>query len=52
MTPEVSMGPAIAAPAVAPAASRTNPAPALIKIVADRFTVIASRARHAVAGDQ
>ena len=40
MTPEESIGPAAAALAVAAAVSKTNPLAALIKIVADRFTVI------------
>jgi hypothetical protein len=40
MTPEESIGPAIAAPAAVPAASKTNPLAALIRMVADRFTVV------------
>src|SRR6516165_7670378 len=43
MTPEESMGPATAAPAAAPPASKTSPLAALIAMIADRFTVLSLR---------
>jgi hypothetical protein len=52
MTPALSIGPAIAAPAAVPAASNTNPLAALIKMVADRFTVVPPLLGMRTAGDQ